>query len=37
LGQKWGGWVNSITMSNDPDYKDFRENAGYSNEAAITP
>lgn len=37
LGYKWGRWVNSITLSNDPDYKGFWENAGYSNEADITP
>lgn len=37
LGYKWGRWVNSMTLSDDPDYKGFWENAGYSNEADVTP
>ena len=37
LGYKWGRWVNSMTLSDDLDYKGFWENAGYSNEADVTP
>ncbi len=35
LGYKWARWVNSMTLSDDPDYQGFWENLGYSNEADI--
>ena len=37
LGYKWGRWVNSITLSDDADYKGYWEQAGYSNDADISP
>lgn len=37
LGYKWGRWVNSITLSDDANYKGFWEQAGYSNDADIAP
>jgi len=37
LGYKWGRWVNSITLSNDADYRGYWEQAGYSNDADISP
>ena len=36
LGYKWGRWVNSITLSDDADYKGFWEQAGYPNDADIS-
>ena len=35
LGYKWGRWVNSITLSDDADYKGFWEQAGYPNDADV--
>ncbi len=37
LGYKWGRWVSSITLSDDPGYKGYWEQAGYSNEADVSP
>ena len=37
LGYKWGRWVNSITLSDDPDYKGFWEQRGYPNDADVAP
>ena len=37
LGYKWGRWVNSITLSDDANYKGYWEQAGYSNDADISP
>ena len=37
LGYKWGRWVSSITLSDDADYKGYWEQAGYSNEADVSP
>ena len=36
LGYKWARWVNSITLSDDANYKGFWEQAGYSNEAEVS-
>ena len=36
LGYKWSRWVNSITLSDDANYKGFWEQAGYSNEAEVS-
>ena len=35
LGYKWARWVNRITLSDDPDYKGFWENVGFSNDAEV--
>lgn len=35
LGYKWARWVNEIELSNDPSYKGFWEERGYSNEADV--
>lgn len=35
LGYKWGRWVDSITLSDDADYKGFWEQAGYPNDADV--
>ena len=35
LGYKWARWVNSITLSDDADYRGYWEQAGYSNEAEL--
>lgn len=37
LGYKWGRWVSSITLSDDAGYKGYWEQAGYSNEADVSP
>jgi DMSO/TMAO reductase YedYZ molybdopterin-dependent catalytic subunit len=37
LGYKWGRWVNKITLSDDADYRGYWEQAGYSNDADISP
>lgn len=37
LGYKWGRWVSSITLSDDAFYKGYWEQAGYSNEADVSP
>ena len=37
LGYKWARWVNSITLSEDVNYKGYWEQAGYPNEADIVP
>jgi DMSO/TMAO reductase YedYZ molybdopterin-dependent catalytic subunit len=37
LGYKWGRWVDSITLSDDADYRGYWEQAGYSNDADIQP
>ena len=37
LGYKWARWVDSITLSDDADYRGFWENLGYTNEADIKP
>lgn len=34
-GYKWGRWVNTITLSDDADYRGYWEQAGYSNEADL--
>ena len=36
LGYKWARWVNSITLSDDANYRGFWEQAGYSNEAEVS-
>lgn len=36
LGYKWARWVNSITLSDDANYKGYWEQAGYSNEAEVS-
>lgn len=35
LGYKWARWVNRITLSDDPNYKGYWEQRGYSNEADV--
>lgn len=35
LGYKWARWVNRITLSDDPDYKGYWEQRGYSNDASL--
>ena len=35
LGYKWARWVNRITLSDDPNYKGYWEQRGYSNDAEI--
>ena len=35
LGYKWARWVNRITLSDDPEYRGFWENVGYSNDATV--
>ncbi len=35
LGYKWARWVNGIELSDDPDYKGYWEQRGYSNEANL--
>ena len=35
LGYKWARWVNSITLSDDPNYKGYWEQRGYSNDAGV--
>jgi DMSO/TMAO reductase YedYZ molybdopterin-dependent catalytic subunit len=37
LGYKWGRWVNKITLSDDANYRGYWEQAGYSNDADISP
>ena len=37
LGYKWGRWVSSISLSDDAAYKGYWEQAGYSNEADVSP
>lgn len=35
LGYKWARWVNSITLSDDAEYRGYWEQRGYSNDAAL--
>ncbi len=35
LGYKWARWVNRITLSDDPNYKGYWEQRGYSNDADV--
>ena len=35
LGYKWARWVDRITLSDDPNYKGYWEQRGYSNDAAV--
>ncbi|MDD4081280.1 MAG: molybdopterin-dependent oxidoreductase [Eubacteriales bacterium] len=37
LGYKWARWVDTITLSDDADYKGFWENLGYPNDADVPP
>ena len=37
LGYKWARWVNSITLSDDAQYKGFWERVGYPNDADVAP
>ncbi len=36
LGYKWARWVNSITLSDDPNYKGYWEQRGYPNDADVS-